>query len=111
MPGLITGKLSDFSGLFYFPLFVAAVVILAGKIFGKQYQINKTFLILIILATDIFFSTFKLSPDFSELFAKYFSHFFFAVKIQPDPTDLVALFSSFLCYNFAKKYFKTSTTV
>ncbi len=106
IPGLITGKISDFSGLFYFPLFVAAVVILAGKLFGKQYYLNKTFLIVIIILTDTLFAFIKLSPGFSQWFTFYFSNFLFPIQIVSDPTDLVALVSSLLCYQFAKKYFK-----
>ena len=106
IPGLITGKISDFSGLFYFPLFVAAVVILAGKLFGKQYYLNKTFLIVIIILTDTLFAFIKLSPGFNQWFTFYFSNFLFPIQIVSDPTDLVALVSSLLCYQFAKKYFK-----
>jgi hypothetical protein len=106
-PGFITGKLSDFLGLFYFPLFVAALVLIATL---YRVAFTKKLLVTAIVLTDLVFCALKLNPFLSEQFVKFFSQHFFKISVQSDPTDLIALLSSVLCYQFAKKYFTAEET-
>ena len=106
-PGFITGKLSDFLGLFYFPLFVSALVLIATL---YRVAFTKKLLVTAIIATDIVFCALKLNPFLSEHFVVFFSKNFFAISVKSDPTDLIALISSVLCYQFAKKYFTAEET-
>jgi len=105
-PGFITGKISDFLGLFYFPLFCAAIIILMGHfILRKTYQLNKTMLFVFIVLTDIVFVILKLNHEASQSFSTVFSEWIFKIKIVNDPIDLIALVSSYACYLFARSYF------
>ncbi|MGE0631871.1 MAG: hypothetical protein AB7O96_05660 [Pseudobdellovibrionaceae bacterium] len=103
-PGLISGKLSDFAGLFFFPLFLSALILVLSRTFGQDKKISPTLLLVTIAFTDILFIAFKLSPSLCHNFAEWFSEFFFPIAITPDPSDLLALLSSFACYFFGKEY-------
>lgn len=105
-PSDLTGKISDFTGLFYFPLFLAALTIITGFAFSKEIRFSPGLLISCILVTDIPFVILKLSPELSKRLAEYFSATFFPVAIIADPTDLWALLSSLACYFFARRYFE-----
>lgn len=106
-PGFITGKLSDFLGLFYFPLFVSALVLIATL---YRVAFAKKLLVTAIIVTDVIFCALKLNPFLSAQFVEFFSRYFFKISVQSDPTDLIALLSSVLCYRFAKKYFTAEET-
>lgn len=101
-PGLVTGKLSDFLGLFYFPLFLSALILVI-----TQYRVtfSKRLLITTIVITDVIFCALKLNPFLSENFVNFWSQSLFKISVTSDPTDVIALLSSVLCYGFAKKYF------
>lgn len=101
-PGFITGKLSDFLGLFYFPLFLSALILVITL---YRVAFTKRLLVTAIIITDVIFCSLKLNPFLSENFVNFFSQHFFKINVQNDPTDVIALFSSVLCYLFAKKYF------
>lgn len=103
-PGFITGKLSDFTGLFYFPLFIAAVVVLVVRIFNKKFVFNRALLLYVITVTDIIFCVFKLNPEANAVFVKWFSENIFLISAVSDPTDLIALVSSVGCYYFGCKF-------
>lgn len=106
-PGFITGKLSDFLGLFYFPLFLSALVLVITL---YRVAFTKRLLVTAIVITDVIFCALKLNPFLSENFVNFFSRHFFKISVQNDPTDVVALVSSVLCYLFAKKYFTAEET-
>lgn len=108
-PGFITGKLSDFTGLFFFPLFLCALIVLAVRLFRKDYVFNRNLLITVIILTDVIFCLMKLNSDFKNLFVGGFSNRVFLIAVESDPTDLVALSASVACYYFASRYFENRT--
>lgn len=109
-PGLITGKLSDFMGLFYFPLFLSALMVLFIRVFHKDFIFNRTLLLSTIIFTDVIFCLIKLNTTARELFVNWFSDHVFKVSVTGDPTDLTALTSSVACYYFANQFFETKIT-
>jgi len=74
LPGWLTGKLSDFAGLFFFPLLVAAV--LRAKTAAART--------IVVVATGALFAAFKLSPRACAWIAP-------VAAVTPDATDLIAL--------------------
>jgi hypothetical protein len=103
----LTGKISDFTGVFYFPLFAYALWVFIKSPFLKHNSINKTGMIFCILMTDILFVVFKYTEAriwLSELFNNYI----FKIEIVPDPTDLSALTVNIATYIFARRYFEKS---
>jgi hypothetical protein len=74
LPGWVTGKLSDFGGLFFFPLLVAAV--LRAKTAAART--------IVVVATGALFAAFKLSPRACAWIAPI-------AAVRPDATDLIAL--------------------
>jgi hypothetical protein len=74
LPGWLTGKLSDFAGLFFFPLLVAAV--LRAKTAAART--------IVVVATGALFAAFKLSPRACAFIAPI-------AGVTPDATDLIAL--------------------
>jgi hypothetical protein len=74
LPGWLTGKLSDFTGLFFFPLVVAAVV--RAKTPAARAAV--------VIAVGALFAGLKLSPAACAWIAPL-------AGVTPDPTDLVAL--------------------
>jgi hypothetical protein len=74
LPGWLTGKLSDFAGLFFFPLLVAAV--LRAKTARART--------IVVVATGALFAAFKLSPRACAWIAPI-------AGVTPDATDLIAL--------------------
>jgi hypothetical protein len=74
LPAWLTGKLSDFAGLFFFPLVVAAV--LRAKTAAART--------IVVVATGALFAAFKLSPRACAWIAPI-------AGVTPDATDLIAL--------------------
>ena len=74
LPAWLTGKLSDFAGLFFFPLVVAAV--LRAKTAAARTGV--------VVATGALFAVFKLSPRACAWIAPI-------AGVTPDATDLIAL--------------------
>ncbi len=108
--GMITGKLSDFTGLFYFPLFLCAVVVLLVRLFRKDFVFNRGLLLAAIVFTDVVFCIMKLNANIKDLFVQWFSNHVFAIVVTSDPTDLVAVSASLACYFFGRRFFENRTT-
>lgn len=104
-PGILTGKLSDFTGLFYFPLFVCAIVVLLVRLFRKDFVFNRGILLAAIVLTDIVFCIMKLNSAAKDLFVQWFSDHVFTIAVASDATDLIALSASLVCYFFGRKFF------
>jgi hypothetical protein len=95
-PSWLTGKLSDFAGLFFFP-FLAGVVIQAAAGFRRPRSVSapitsRRFLLAGILFTALMFAAIKTIPA-ANGFAVYSLSALFGmpVRIVRDPTDLLAL--------------------
>jgi hypothetical protein len=97
-PGWLTGKLSDFAGIFAFPLIVTAVadsVLLAcarsGLWRGVDFTLRRWKLACAIAATAVGFSVMKLSPVGSAWLAAAWAKLAGANRVAVDPSDLLAL--------------------
>ncbi len=93
LPGWLTGKLSDFAGLFFFPLFVAELwLILFPAASAGQVQVRVR---VAAALTGLGFCAIKLSPAMSGLYERGLAALMGPVGMRvantPDPTDLVAL--------------------
>lgn len=96
----MTGKLSDFSGLFFFPLFLCALwTILGGRFSTKA-------LLWSIFATDVVFSSIKTSTVAASLYVHVLQLFGVSATVVLDKTDLWALLSSLAVYLFARRYLR-----
>jgi hypothetical protein len=116
LPGWLTGKLSDFAGLFFFPLFLTAAVgtLLAalhrlGRGRGPDYSLAPWKLMAAIALTAVIFVPLKLSEDWGSLYIRamqaldvlgWFGHF----QVTKDPTDLVALVMFPLAYLHGRRF-------
>ncbi len=103
----LTGKISDFTGIFYFPLFMYAISVFIKSPTARHNHISKTLLLVCILVTDVLFLTFKYTEArvwLSELFNNYL----FKIEIVPDVTDISALVMNAATYCFALSYLSES---
>jgi hypothetical protein len=88
-PSWLTGKLSDFAGLFFFPILLSTIL---NMIF-KPIKIRQQYIALIAFsATALWFTLIKTFPFFSNLTESFLSSLLsHPWKIVCDPTDLIAL--------------------
>ena len=101
-PSWVTGKLSDFLGVFFFPLFLSALVVLMARV-----QFTRSTLSVAMLVTVLMMVATKLDPAVSKWIETEFSTFVFKIKLTPDFSDLIALPVSLpLCYLFSRPYFQ-----
>jgi hypothetical protein len=84
----VTGILSDFTGLFFFPLLVA--VIFETK---KSFRLNCAQFNWLAFVTGLLSITFKFIPLFRNALVDFFHEHMFAITIVSDPKDLLALLS------------------
>jgi hypothetical protein len=100
-PGTLTGKISDFCGVFYFPIFLLALFHLLGSaVRGPRAQISRFQILLCILITDLIMLGLKLSPVISERLTQFFSANLFPIQTITDPWDLIALSMNVWTYWF-----------
>lgn len=110
-PSWFTGKLSDFLGVFYFPLLVVALVCLFQSAWLRRRPpayITRRKLGLAMIFTVLLMAIVKLSPAAAAQIAQAFSSWVFRIRIVADPTDLIALSSLGLTYRFAKPFIERS---
>lgn len=101
--GFITGKLSDLCGLFYFPLFLYALISFIQKPLATHKYIQTNKLLYCILITDLVFILFKYT-FMREILIENMSHYLFKIQIVPDLTDLFCICSQVLTYKIGQKY-------
>ncbi|MGZ3690580.1 MAG: hypothetical protein ACXVAX_03705 [Pseudobdellovibrio sp.] len=99
----VTGKISDFTGIFYFPFFLYALVDLVLYPRKNQRLIHLKLFVGFIALTDIIFVLFKLT-DLRLILTDLISNHFFKISITPDPTDLSALVMNYFSYKLAEKF-------
>lgn len=89
-PSALTGKLSDFAGLFFFPFLLAALVALAGGTGLRRRELSVTAACL--LTTGLTFALIKLDPTSNAAAVRVLGDALGSpVRIVRDPTDLIAL--------------------
>lgn len=95
-PEWITGKLSDLTGVFVFPLAATAVVDLCGLGLAKlgvgwDYTLRRWKLVVAMTFTAIIFAAVKLSPAIAAWVERVWGWLVPNASIYPDPTDVIAL--------------------
>src|SRR5262245_37588888 len=86
LPGAVTGKLSDFAGLFFFPLLLASIARGASlALRGRDVEDRRSLAAAVALATALGFAAVKLLPAVNDLVARTWG------AMVMDPTDLIAL--------------------
>lgn len=88
LPTVVTGKLSDFAGLFVAPVLLAVLLRLSSR---RSFVVAH-------LATGLVFAGIKVSPAFAHAFETLASLGPFSWHIVVDPTDLIALSALFVSY-------------
>lgn len=95
-PVWLTGKLSDFAGLFVFPLIATAAADLAGAAIARlgapwDVTLRRWKLAAAISLTGAVFAAMKLSPLIGSWIGHAWSRLVPGSEIYPDPTDVIAL--------------------
>jgi hypothetical protein len=86
LPGAVTGKLSDFAGLFFFPLLLAAIARgLSRAVRGRDIADRRSLAAAVAVATAVGFAAVKHVPAVNELVARTWG------RMVMDPSDLWAL--------------------
>lgn len=110
VPSVLTGKLSDFAGLFFFPLFLTALWNTALYLLFRlrprmvfNYSYTSTKLLVSVLFTAALFVPLQLSTSFGRAYLWLLQRIdlfglFSGFAVTADPTDLLALSVFFLLY-------------
>jgi hypothetical protein len=111
LPSWLTGKLSDFCGLFFFPLLLAAAVTVLWPTAAARPQ---TAAALAAGVTAVLFSAIKLSPLASAAYEALAAALRGVARVRNvcDPTDLIALPMCALAVAYARWHmpaFKVTT--
>ncbi len=108
-PGIITGKLSDFSGVFYLPIFLLALITTIDEALGlKRFNISSSWALGAILFKDLLMFLVKLSPSSCRVIEGFFDNHIFPIYLTPDPTDLVSVIVNPLTYFHLRSYWTSS---
>jgi hypothetical protein len=112
-PGFLTGKLSDFCGIFYLPIFLLALIV-GVRILWRRSIVEASAVLttrnlgLAIFVTDCLLISVKLSPTIATGVEDFFREFLFQIRLIPDPTDLMALVMSPLTALYMRPYLQRS---
>lgn len=87
-PSWLTGKLSDFAGLFFLPLLLAAVIALIPSNHARRTHAP---LLAGMAVTTVWFALVKTVPAANAAFIGAAARLGFPVRLLLDPTDLIAL--------------------
>ncbi len=100
----VTGKLSDFAGLFFFPLFALSLIFLIGGLLRQKWQLGTVNLLLAILLTHFSFVLIKLWEPATSIYVIVHSALGVNSQVVRDPTDLWALLMAPLTYFYARRF-------
>ncbi|MCB0363594.1 MAG: hypothetical protein KDD35_12785, partial [Bdellovibrionales bacterium] len=106
----ITGKLSDFFGMFYFPLFLCGIFCFFGNFaFGRRKKrvlyVNKGLMIFAIVLSALLMILVNLDNQISANIERIFNDYLFGITLTADKTDLLSLCVLPLSYWYASKFF------
>jgi hypothetical protein len=113
MAGTLTGKLSDFCGMFYLPLLLCATYTLIANFFrsrqkSKMVYINKVMILIAIYLTAGFMMAIKLNTEFNRIITSVLNALGFKNQIILDHSDLLSLSFLPLTYWYAKQFFAST---
>jgi hypothetical protein len=110
-PSWWTGKLSDVSGLFFFPLFLcASVCLLMNLSMGRReniYWINRAGLFAAIVATGLIFTFVKIWPPATWVYLRGLESLGFPSHVTYDPSDLWALLILPFAYLHGRRFIES----
>ncbi len=118
LPGIITGKLSDFAGLFFFPLFLTALLntfMFAGFRLRRgvqwNYSLTRGKILGALFLTTLIFAPLQVSSTWGKWYIRIletvdFLDLFQGFAVTMDPWDLSALFVLPFVYWFGKRKVK-----
>ncbi len=116
LPGWMTGKISDFAGLFFFPLFVTAaldtLLYVAFRVSGgrtPRYSLRMWKLYGAVAFTAILFVPLKLSDSWGTLYIQAMHvldvfDWFGGFQVTKDPTDIIAVLMFPLVILFGRRF-------
>jgi hypothetical protein len=102
-PGFITGKLSDFLGVFYFPLLLSVLFLMILKFKDPESRFSAPILLAMILITDVVFVLAKVTPSGNHIVTSVLD-IFVKSDLKQDPSDLLALLMNPVTYFFGKSF-------
>jgi hypothetical protein len=116
LPSVVTGKLSDFAGLFYFPLLLVTLVNLTSTTLARAMRRSELPLMgattaqlaVASSATTLVFTLIKVSRDARDVYARIVAtlqwwHDAPSVSVVVDPSDLIALPMCALAFVFGRR--------
>ncbi len=102
-PSVVTGKLSDFAGLFFFPILLCAFWNLGrSMIVGKPSALTTLQITVSMAATDLIFIGVKFVPIVTQIYLQFSRALGFPSRVTLDWSDLIALSVNVLTWKFAK---------
>lgn len=90
LPGWLTGKLSDFAGLFFFPVLLAY---LGGRLSSRRQRVAQ----ISVVCTGLVFALLKLSPGAAAMASRLWG------VVVCDPSDLLALPALLAAYLYLRR--------
>jgi hypothetical protein len=110
-PSWFTGKLSDFAGVFYFPIFLLALASLFLPLKDSNAAsplLTRRNFWLAVLFTDFLMLLIKLNAPAARWIELFFADHLFRIQLIQDPTDLLALGMNVLTFLYMKKYLRAA---
>ncbi len=106
LPEWLTGKLSDFAGLFFFPLLCTALVDTALALVRAPWDptLRRWKAALACVATGVGFAATELSPAAAAAYAELVTRIGIPSRSTADPTDLIALVMLPAAYGIARRH-------
>jgi hypothetical protein len=105
LPAVVTGKLSDFAGLFYFPLLLVALLRTVGQALGVAVPLRTRTVAAAVVGTGFVFAAVKTSArgaaTYTAVLTWLTGH---PAHCVVDPTDLLALVVLPLCYLHGRRF-------
>ena len=93
-PDWLTGKLSDFLGLFLAPIYILVFLRFIGAFVGEAFaRLQIGWMFLVYFLTGVLFTLIQVSVEMSDSYAYILTWLGFPSVNTPDPWDLVALVS------------------
>lgn len=92
LPSTVTGKLSDFCGLFFTPFTLLDILLIVTAPFRNRYRFQRYAFLVILCTTHLTFCLIKLFPLAAQTYKNFIlSTFSLNVLVTPDLTDLFAV--------------------